>query len=324
MKTAHAAAPDLSIVIPVYNEASSIPVQYAELTQVLEPMGILYEIVFVDDGSQDETFRILEDLKRKDSRVIVVRLKKNFGQALALRAGFDRSRGPEIVSMDGDLQYDPRDIPRLLAGLSQGFDIVTSWRVERSENYLTRTLPSYVANRIIRALSGVPIHDFGTTFKAYRREALRRLDLEDGLHRFIPVLLNEMGFKITEVPVRCRPRRFGTSHYGLGRVWGVLLDMIFVKFISSYLSRPFRMFGSIGLISFLAGFLVACGLTVYFFLGVRPPISHEILFMTSVLLMVVGVQILTFGLLAEITVKIFHKVHFRKPYALWEPRPPQD
>lgn len=307
---------ELSIVIPVFNEEGSIPILHGELTEVLRRIGLRYEILFVDDGSTDNTSEKLEDLVRRDPHVKVVSLQRNFGQTLALRAGFDHSDGRIVVAMDGDLQFDPEDIPRLIAPLSDGYDMAAGWRRDRPESYLTRVLPSKVANAIVRTLLGTPIRDFGTTFKAYKREALRHLDLQGDLHRFIPALLWESGCRITEVPIRCRPRRFGKSHYGLGRTWGVLLDIIFIKFFVSYLSRPLRMFGSLGLLSLAAGLTIGGALTLTFIFDVHPPISHEILFLLGVLLMVIGVQFITFGLLAEVTVRIFQKVQLRKPYVV--------
>ncbi len=231
-----------------YNEEENIEELYHRLKEVLDGLGRSYELIFVDDGSRDRTPEILKNIFDLDNMVKVVRLRRNFGQTAALQAGFDASRGKIIISMDGDLQHDPADIPAFLTKLEEGYDIVSGWRKRRVDNLIFRRLPSWVANRLMRWLSGVPIHDFGTTFKAYRREAIKGIQLYGELHRFIPALISRTGFRITEIAIRNIVRTKGKSKYGLGRVRRVFFDLITVKFIISFIDRPLQFFGLIGLI----------------------------------------------------------------------------
>jgi len=230
--------PRTSIVVPFYNEQENIPELYQSLTRVMGRLNVTYELIFIDDGSTDNTPQILKDLYEKDHRVQVIKLRKNFGQSAALQAGFDYAQGEIIISMDGDLQHDPEDIPLFLSKMEEGYDIVSGWRKKRVDNFFFRKLPSLVANRMMKKLSGVEIHDFGTTFKAYKREVIKSVHLYGELHRFIPALISREGVKITEIPIKNIVRQKGKSKYGLSRVRRVLFDLMTVKFIISFIDRP--------------------------------------------------------------------------------------
>ena len=242
-----------SIVVPLFNEQESVTPLYVKIIDVMDTLGEPYEIVFVDDGSRDGTFRQLSEISRDDERVVVVRLRRNFGQTAALKAGFDHSQGEIIISMDGDLQHDPAEIPRFVEKIQEGYDIVSGWRVERTDHWLTRQLPSRVANWIMAKLSRVEVHDFGTTFKAYRREILSDIRLYGELHRFIPALASWAGASVAEVPITNIPRQNGKSNYGISRTIRVLLDLLSVKFLLDYSTRPLQLFGLPGLACLVGG-----------------------------------------------------------------------
>src|SRR5713101_5909881 len=243
----------VSIVVPIFNEEGSAKRLYVTLTQVMRALGEPYEIVFVDDGSTDRSPAILEEIREADSCVRTVTLRRNFGQTPALKAGFDAARGEVIIAMDGDLQHDPAEIPSFVEKLDEGFDIVSGWRYERKDTWLTRRLPSQIANWAMAKLSGVPLHDFGTTFKAYRREIIQNLPLYGELHRFIPALAAWSGARITEIPVTNPPRQHGKSKYGLSRTFRVFLDLLSTKFLLDYSTRPLHFFGFFGLSAIGAG-----------------------------------------------------------------------
>ncbi len=306
----------LSIIVPFYNEEENVEEMYARLTDVLGRVGQTYEIIFIDDGSADRTYGLLKALHEKDERVHVLKLRRNFGQTAALQAGFDYARGEVIVSMDGDLQHDPAEIPQFLAKIAEGFDIVSGWRKDRKDNALLRKFPSWVANRMMKKLARVPIHDFGTTFKAYRREVVKSIHLYGELHRFIPALISREGFKITEIPISNIVRLRGKSKYGLGRVRRVLFDLLTVKFIVSFIDRPLQIFGPLGFIFGGAGFLIAALLTVgfYFFSwSIRENLGNLVL---AVFLMIVGALFIMTGLLAEVISRIYFTTHALKIYSL--------
>jgi glycosyltransferase involved in cell wall biosynthesis len=236
-----------SVVVPLFNEQESVTPLYVKIIDVMDTLGESYEIVFVDDGSRDGTFRQLSEISRDDERIVVVRLRRNFGQTAALKAGFDHSQGEIIISMDGDLQHDPAEIPRFIEKIKEGYDIVSGWRVERTDHWLTRQLPSRVANWFMAKLSRVELHDFGTTFKAYRREIISEIRLYGELHRFIPALASWAGASIAEVPITNIPRKNGKSNYGISRTIRVLLDLLSVKFLLDYSTKPLQLFGLAGL-----------------------------------------------------------------------------
>lgn len=312
--------PRLSIVVPFYNEEANVEEFYKRLNAVLSKIGQSYELIFVDDGSRDGTYPLMVKLFKNDERVEVIKLRKNFGQTAALQAGFDHARGEIIISMDGDLQHDPENIPLLLEKMAEGYDIVSGWRKERKDHFLLRRLPSLVANRIMRFLSKVNIHDFGTTFKAYKREVIQGLNLYGELHRFIPALISRAGYKITEVPITNIVRQKGKSKYGLSRVRRVLFDLLTVKFIISFIDRPLQFFGLIGLFFGSIGFIIALLLTFGFYAfgwSIRENIGNLVF---SVFMMLLGVQFILTGLLAEIVSRIYFTTHKAKIYSTEETR----
>jgi len=314
-------APTYSLVIPLYDEAENVEPLYRELRPVLEQLGEPYEVIFVDDGSRDGTYEALLTLYREDPNVHLLRLSRNFGQTAALAAGFDFARGEIIIAMDGDLHHDPRDIPRLLEKLREGYDIVSGWRKDRPEDLLTRRLPSRIANWIMARLSGLPLRDFGSTFKAYRREVIKNIRLYGELHRFIPALASLVGARITEIPVRARPRYRGRSKYGLSRTIRVLLDFITIKFLLGYMTRPLHFFGPVGLLALgggvlLGGYLAAKKLL----LGISLLQQHGPLLLLSMLLVITGVQLISIGLIGEIIMRTYYESQRKPIYVIREVR----
>ncbi len=245
--------PKYSIVVPLHNEQENVTDLYDRLKAVMEINGESFEIVLVDDGSNDKTFAMLREIAAVDSRVTVVKLRRNFGQTAGLAAGFDHARGEYIIAMDGDLQHDPADIPLFLEKIAAGYDIVSGWRKVRVDNFWMRRIPSRIANWMMAKLSGVDIHDFGTTFKAYRRDILEQVPLYGELHRFIPALASWHGASICEVPIRNVNRERGTSHYGIARTFRVFFDLLTIRFLLRYLSRPLHFFGTFGMGSIFGG-----------------------------------------------------------------------
>ena len=297
---------DISVVVPLYNEEDNVQLLYEEIKGVLDTMAEQAEIVFVDDGSRDRTLAKLEAIQAGDDHVCVVSLRRNFGQTAAMTAGFDHARGGVIITMDGDLQNDPHDIPQLVGKLNEGYDVVTGWRHDRQDAFLSRRLPSQLANRLISWVTGVGLHDYGCTLKAFRREVIDNINLYGEMHRFIPAIASGMGISFTEVKVNHRARRFGTSKYGLSRTIRVVLDLITVKFMLSYATRPLHVFGTVGVVSSLLGVLIALVLTVQRQLyGVA--LANRPLLLLAVLLIFMGIQFITIGLLAELVVRTYHE-----------------
>ncbi len=295
----------ISIVIPVYNEEESLPHLYRALNEVLQRLPYRYEIIFVDDGSRDRSLKILEELHREDPRVVVVSFRRNFGQTAALSAGFHYATGDVVITMDADLQNDPADIPKLL-DKAKHYDIVSGWRKKRKDPFLTRRLPSMVANYLISLVTGVKLHDYGCTLKAYRKEVIKNIKLYGEMHRFIPAIASWVGATVCEVETTHHPRRFGTSKYGLSRTIRVLLDLITVKFLQSFSTRPIHAFGPPGLFMTGGGFLIALYLTYRkFFFG--ESIGGRPLLLLSVLLMILGVELIVMGLLGEMLTRIYHE-----------------
>jgi len=308
-----------SVVIPLLNEQENIPPLYMKLTEVMDGMGEPYELVFVDDGSKDNTFKVLSDIYEHDRRVNVVRLRRNFGQTAALKAGFDFARGEVIISMDGDLQHDPDEIPRFVEKIEEGYDLVSGWRHQRKDAWLTRQLPSRIANWMMAKLSGIELHDFGTTFKAYRREIIQEIQLYGELHRFIPALASSSGAKIAEVPIQNLHRKNGRSNYGIGRTIRVFLDLMIVKFLLDYSTRPLQFFGLLGMAGASAGLAIAGYLGVDKLLHHTDTIAeHGPLMLLAVVLFVSGVQLLSLGLLGEITSRTYYESQNKSIYALRE------
>jgi glycosyltransferase involved in cell wall biosynthesis len=308
--------PYYSIVIPVHNEEESLVPLFAKIVETLEARECDFEIVFVDDASTDGSPTLLEQIASLDSRVVVVQLRRNFGQTAALAAGFDYARGEVIISMDGDFQHDPADLPLLIEKIHQGYDIVSGWRKERVDNYLTRRLPSAIANWAMSVLSGIPLHDFGTTFKAYRRDTIRNVHLYGELHRFIPALASLHGARIIEVPIRNVERATGRSHYGLGRTFRVLFDLVTVRFLLRYLTRPLHFFGMLSLVCFAFGSGALSYLAWEKLQGHSIFLEHGPLLLMAVVAVLAGIQLVSTGLIGEILTRIYFEGQQRRIYSV--------
>jgi glycosyltransferase involved in cell wall biosynthesis len=308
-----------SIVVPLFNEQENVPPLYMKLTEVMDGLGEPYELVFIDDGSRDNTFKVLSDIYEHDHRVNLVRLRRNFGQTAALKAGFDFARGEIIISMDGDLQHDPEEIPRFLEKIEEGYDLVSGWRYARRDHWLMRQIPSRAANWMMAKLSGIDLHDFGTTFKAYRREIIQEIQLYGELHRFIPALAGSAGARITEVPITNLARKSGHSNYGIGRTLRVFLDLIMVKYLLDYSTRPLQFFGLLGVGGTGLGVVIAAYLAFEKFAhNVSIMAQHGPLMLLSVALFVSGVQFISMGLLGEIIARTYYESQNKPIYALRE------
>jgi glycosyltransferase involved in cell wall biosynthesis len=309
--------PKYSIVVPFHNEEENVTTLYDRVKLVLEHVGDSFELVFVDDGSRDRTYRLLEEIAAVDSRVLVVKLRRNFGQTSALAAGFDHAQGSFVLAMDGDLQHDPDEIPNFLAKLEEGYDVVSGWRSQRADNMLLRQIPSRAANWLMARLSGVSIHDFGTTFKAYRREVIQSIPLYGEMHRFIPALASWYGASICEIPISNPQRVFGKSHYGISRTLRVFFDLLTIRFLLRYMTRPLHFFGTIGVLGMLAGAGLAGWMLVLKLLTGAPVMSdHGPLFVAAAVLILAGIQMMGIGLLGELQVRHFHTAAHRAPYAV--------
>jgi glycosyltransferase involved in cell wall biosynthesis len=310
--------PKYSIVVPFHNEEENVTALYARLKQVMEQVGDRFELVLVDDGSNDRTYKLLEEIAAVDSRVLVVKLRRNFGQTSALAAGFDNASGEFILSMDGDLQHDPNEIPNFLEKLEEGYDVVSGWRKERIDNFVMRRIPSRCANWLMARLSGVNIHDFGTTFKAYRREVIQNIPLYGEMHRFIPALASWYGASICEIPIRNVARERGTSHYGIGRTFRVFFDLLTIRFLLKYMSRPLHFFGSFGALGILAGSIISTILLAFKILNPHQNVmdQHGPMFVIGAVMIVAGIQMLAIGLLGELQVRHYYASQNRSPYAI--------
>ena len=306
-----------SIVVPFHNEAENVTELYDRLKDVMETTGEGFELVFVDDGSSDATFDLLREIAEIDSRVTVVKLRRNFGQTSALAAGFDHARGEYVIAMDGDLQHDPGEIPDFIAKVNEGYDIVSGWRRQRIDHLLLRRIPSRAANWMMAKLSGVDIHDFGTTYKAYRRELLSQIPLYGELHRFIPALASWYGASICEIPISNINRERGNSHYGIGRTLRVFFDLITIRFLLRYLQRPLHFFGSVGMLSASAGCAIGVWLAMLKVLWNANIMSaHGPLLIFAAVLILAGVQMLALGLLGEMHVRHYHDAVRHAPYSV--------
>jgi glycosyltransferase involved in cell wall biosynthesis len=306
----------LSVVIPVHNEEHSILPLYDRLIVALEPLRQPFEIIFVDDASSDRSFELLANLVETDARLVVLRLRRNFGQTAALSAGFHQAKGDVIIAMDGDLQHAPEDIPTLLEKIDEGYDIASGWRRRRSDGAVTRRVPSRIANWLMAKASGVDLHDFGTTFKAYRAEVLRDVNLYGELHRFIPALASFYGARIAEVPIRNTPRAAGGSHYGIGRTFRVLFDIITIKFLLHYMTRPMHLFGSVGLLGLAAGGGILSLLAIKKLLGYEILLAHGPLMIAGSLLLLAGLMMFSTGLLGEVLMRTYFESQDRRIYAI--------
>ena len=309
--------PKYSIVVPFHNEEDNVTALYDRVKLVMEQVGESFEMIFVDDGSRDRTYRLLEEIAAVDSRVLVIRLRRNFGQTSALAAGFDHAQGEFLISMDGDLQHDPQEIPNFLARLEEGYDVVSGWRANRGDNLILRRIPSRCANWLMARLSGVDIHDFGTTFKAYRREVINNIPLYGEMHRFIPALASWYGASICEIPISNPQRLHGQSHYGISRTVRVMFDLLTIRFLLKYMTRPLHFFGSIGALGIAGGGAIAIWLLILKLItGQHVMLAHGPMFVIAGVLILAGIQMLGIGLLGELQVRHFHAPTSRAPYAI--------
>ncbi len=311
--------PDLTVVIPIRNESPNLRKLYEEFVSVLGPWGRPFELVIVDDGSTDDSFAILSELQARDARLRVIRFRRNFGQTAAFSAGFRFARGRLIATADGDLQNDPRDLPRMVDLIDQGHDIVCGWRKDRKDTLLTRRLPSMIANRLISWATGVQLHDYGCSLKVFRAEVVKPLKLYGEMHRFLPAIASEIGVSITEVVVNHRAREHGVSKYGLSRTVRVILDLVTVKFLLSYSTRPLQIFGLIGGVMLFVGLLVSSYLAYQRLMGYQA-LANRPLLLFGVLLIFTGVQLVTIGLLAELQARTYHESQDKPVYVIREVR----
>jgi glycosyltransferase involved in cell wall biosynthesis len=307
--------PEISLVIPIYNEAPNIEALYEEITTALASWGRSYEVLLIDDGSSDGSADLLAALPTRDARFRIIRFRRNFGQTPAFSAGFAYARGRVIITSDGDLQNDPKDIPMLVARLEEGYDIVCGWRKDRKDTLVTRRIPSIIANRLISRATGVELHDYGCSLKAFRSEVVKPLRLYGEMHRFIPAIASEFGVKVAEVVVNHRARRAGASKYGLGRTIRVILDLVTVKFLLNYATRPLQIFGLVGVILGTLGALIMAYLA-FVRLFMHQGIADRPLLLFGILLVSSGLQLLTMGLLAELQARTYHESQDKPTYAI--------
>jgi len=308
---------DISVIITTYNEQENVGPLYSELKETLASLGKTYEIIFVNDGSTDNTLETLKTLKKDGGNLRIIDLKRNFGQTAAIMAGFDTANGDVIITMDGDMQNDPRDIPLLLTEMNEGFDLVRGRRKKRKDNFILRTLPSAAANRLISAVLKTYLHDYGCTLKAYRRDIIKNLQLYGEMHRFIPAIANMRGARITEVEVNHRPREHGKTKYGINRTVRVFLDLILMAFLSEYGTKPIRFFGGVGLLSSLLGVLSL------FFLALMKitkgiDMTGNPLLILSALFFLVSIQLISLGFLGEINIRTYYESQNKKTYNVRE------
>ncbi len=303
--------------MPVFNERENLQPLYEKLKKALDRLGRPYEILFVDDGSLDGSTRILRDLEQADPAVIVLEFVRNFGQTAAMSAGFSHARGEVIIPLDADLQNDPEDIPRILEVMAEGYDVVSCWRKDRQDPWLTRVFPSHLANWLISLISGVRLHDYGCTLKAYRRDVVKHIRLYGEMHRFIPIYASWAGARVIEIPVRHHPRKFGRSKYGIFRTVKVLLDLITIKFLGSFSTKPMYLFGGLGFLSFAGGVLLGAA-TLYqkYFWAVKA--HRNPLLLLSIFFFIVGIQFILFGLVAELIIRTYHESQGKPTYILKE------
>jgi glycosyltransferase involved in cell wall biosynthesis len=310
-------APEVSIFLPVYNEEPNLRPLHAKLDAALKALGRSAEIVYVDDGSSDGSLKILREIAEMDSRVRVVALRRNYGQTAAMAAGIDAARGKVLIPMDADLQNDPADIRRLLEKLDEGYDVVSGWRKNRKDKMITRKIPSMIANRLISWIGGVPLHDYGCSLKAYRRESLQDVRLYGEMHRFIPIYASWAGARVTEIPVEHHARTMGKSKYGLSRTLKVVFDLMTIKFMASYQTKPIYVFGSFGMLAFAIS-LFAGLYAVFLKIFHRADFVQTPLPILTIVMFAVGVQFVLMGLLAEMLVRTYHESQAKAIYAVRE------
>ena len=305
----------LSVILPVFNEVANIEAVYSELALAIEQIPGNKQIIFVDDGSSDGTSDLLTKIAERDNQVVVITFRRNFGQTAAMAAGFDYSKGDVVVTMDADLQNDPNDIPSLIEKMEEGYDLVAGWRFDRKDGFVLRRLPSMLANRLISWTTDVKLHDYGCTLKAFRKEVIKSIDLYGEMHRFIPAIASWMGIRLTELKVNHRPRIAGSSKYGISRTVRVVLDLITVKYLLSYSSRPLQLFGLLGLLSGGAGVLITSYL-VFIKLFLDQAIGGRPMLIFGIFLMFMGLQFITVGLLGEMQTRIYHETQRKAVYVV--------
>jgi glycosyltransferase involved in cell wall biosynthesis len=305
----------ISIVVPVYNESESVTHLYTEVTEIMLKYGKLYELIIIDDGSKDNTVEILKNVAKGDSAVQIIRFRRNFGQTAAMAAGFNHAKYSVVVALDGDLQNDPAEIPKMVAKLNEGYDLVAGWRMHRQDKFLSRRLPSIIANKIISLSTRVKLHDYGCTLKAMTAEVAHGIKLYGEMHRFIPALADEMGARIAELPVNHRERQFGSSKYGISRTIRVILDLITVKFLLGYSKRPIHFFGPIGLVTSIFGLMMLLYITYQrYFLSI--PMGNRPVLPLGAMMTIIGFQFLVFGLLAEVLARTYYESQNKKTYVI--------
>ena len=306
---------DISIVVPVYNEQDNVGAVYTAISSALQAMGCAYEIIMVDDGSSDGSYSVLTRLAAEDAALKVIRFRRNFGQTAAMSAGFDYANGDIIIPMDGDLQNDPADIPRLVAKIHEGYDVVSGWRRDRKDTFISRKIPSLLANALISRQTGVHLHDYGCTLKAYRREVLDGINLYGEMHRFVPALASQFGARVTELPVNHFPRLHGVSKYGISRTLRVILDLITVKFLMAYSTKPIQLFGKWGIYTILAG--VGTGtMTIYMKIFEHFSMNRNPLLILTAFLLFMGVQFIVLGLLGELNARTYFESQGKPIYVV--------
>jgi len=306
---------DISIVVPVYNEQENVEAVYSAISSALQALACSYEIIMVDDGSSDRSYSVLARLASEDSALKVIRFRRNFGQTAAMSAGFDYAKGGIIIPMDGDLQNDPADISRLIEKIHEGYDVVSGWRRDRKDTFVTRKIPSLLANALISRLTGVHLHDYGCTLKAYRREVLDGINLYGEMHRFVPALASQFGAKVTELPVNHFPRLHGVSKYGISRTLRVILDLMTVKFLMAYSTKPIQLFGKWGVYTMLAGFGTG-SMTLYMKIYEHLSMNRNPLLIVTAFLLFMGVQFIVLGLLGELNARTYFESQGKPIYAV--------
>jgi glycosyltransferase involved in cell wall biosynthesis len=312
---------EISIVLPIFNEERNLEELHSRITKALVELGREYEIIAVDDGSSDNSFEILKEIHKRDPKLKVIKFRRNFGQTAAMSAGFHHAKGEVIITMDSDLQNDPADIPRLLDKMNEGYDVVSGWRADRKDKFISRRLPSILANKLIAKMTGVKLHDFGCSLKAYRKEVTDNINLYGEMHRFIPALAKWVGAEIAEMKVEHHPRKHGKSKYGISRTTRVILDLITVKFLLTFSTRPIQIFGLMGLGSGFIGFVICLYLSIgkLFFPSEATSLTRRMpMLLLGVLMILIGVQLITMGLLGELMVRTYHESQRKPIYVIKE------
>tara|TARA_Y100001970_G_scaffold292836_1_gene436071 strand:+ start:65 stop:1033 length:969 start_codon:yes stop_codon:yes gene_type:complete len=306
----------ISIIIPVYNESESIGLLIDEIKKVMYTNKFQYELIVINDGSRDSTYEVLKDLSNKIKELIIINLRKNYGQTAAMAAGFDIANGQIVISLDGDLQNDPNDIPRLIKAINDGYDLICGWRFDRKDKLINRRIPSKIANKIIGMVTGIYLHDYGCSLKAFKKELIDDIKLYGELHRFLPVLADNEGAQIKEIKVNHRSRKYGSSKYGIDRTFRVLMDLLTVWFMNKFLTRPMYVFGFIGIISILCSLLISSYLIIIKIFGEE--IGNRPLLLFALILGIAGIQLFSFGLLGELIMRTYHESQNRPIYRIRE------